>query len=77
MRELAQQYLERACIWHSNNSVQKVAVLILGLHYLTETVLSINITRIRIDLTFKDSPRKPLERRPKKIILDIIQHISE
>ena len=32
--------------------------------YLTETVLSNKITRNRIVLSFKDSPRKPLGRRP-------------
>ena len=34
------------------------------LSYPTETVLSIKITRNRIVLSFKDSPRKPLKRRP-------------
>ena len=34
------------------------------LSYLTETVLSEEITRNRIVLSVKDSPRKPLGRRP-------------
>ena len=34
------------------------------LSYLTETVLSNMITRNRIVLSLKDSPRKPLRRRP-------------
>ena len=37
----------------------EVAVLIVGLSYPTETVLSTKITRNRIVLSFKDSPRKP------------------
>ena len=32
--------------------------------YMTEIVLSNKITRKRIVLSFKDSPRKPLRRRP-------------
>ena len=36
----------------------------LRLSYPTETVLSNKITRNRIVLSFKDSPRKPLGRRP-------------
>ena len=32
--------------------------------YLTETVLSNNIIRNRIDLSFKDSPEKPIGLRP-------------
>ena len=35
------------------------------LSYPTETVLSNEITRDRIVLSFKDSPRKPLGQRPK------------
>ena len=42
----------------------KVSVLMLRLSYPTETVLSNKITRNRIVLSFKDSPRKPLGRRP-------------
>ena len=38
----------------------------LRLSYLIEAVLSNKITRNRIVLSFKDSPRKPLGRRPKK-----------
>ena len=34
------------------------------LSYMTETVLSHKITRNRIVLSFKDSPRNPLGRRP-------------
>ena len=34
------------------------------LSYLTETVLSNKITKNRIVLSFTDSPRKPLARRP-------------
>ena len=34
------------------------------LSYPTETVLSNKITRNRIVLSFRDSPRKPLRRRP-------------
>ena len=40
----------------------KVAVLIVGLSYPAETVLSTKITRNRIVLPFKDSPTKPLGR---------------
>ena len=35
------------------------------LSYPTETVLSNKVTRKRIVLSFKDSPRKPLGRRPR------------
>ena len=42
----------------------KIAVLIVGLSYPTETVLSTKITRSRIVLSFKDSPRRPFGRRP-------------
>ena len=35
------------------------------LSYPTKTVLANKITRNRIVLSFKDSPRKPLGRRPK------------
>ena len=40
------------------------------LSYPTDTVLSNNITRNRIVLSFKDSPRKPLRRRPYYELLD-------
>ena len=40
------------------------SVLMQRLSYLTETVLSNKITRNIIVLSFKDSPRKPLGRRP-------------
>ena len=43
----------------------QASVLMLRLSYPTETVLSNKITRNRIVLSFKDSPRKPLGRRPK------------
>ena len=42
------------------------SVLIQILSYRTETVLSKNITRNRIVLSFKDSSRKPLVRRPRE-----------
>ena len=42
----------------------KASVLMQRLSYPTETVLSNKITRNRIVLSFKDSPRKPLRRRP-------------
>ena len=42
----------------------KASVLMQRLSYPTETVLSNNIARNRIVLSFKDSPRKPLGRRP-------------
>ena len=42
----------------------KASVLMQGLSFMTETVLSNNITRNRIVLSFKDGPRKPLGRRP-------------
>ena len=38
----------------------------LRLSYLTETILFKKITGNRIVLSFKDSPRKPLRRRPLK-----------
>ena len=41
------------------------------LSYVTETVLSNKITRNRIVLSFKDSPRKPLGRRPLDKIVDL------
>ena len=42
----------------------EVAVLTIGLSYLAVTVLPNTITRNRIVLSFKDSPRKSLRRRP-------------
>ena len=42
----------------------KASVVMQRLPYPTETVLSNKITRNRIFLSFKDSPRKPLRRRP-------------
>ena len=44
--------------------LMEASVLILRLSYPTETVLSNKITRNRIVLSFKDSPRKALGRRP-------------
>ena len=51
------------------NARQKASasVLMQRLSYQTETVLSNKITRNRIVLSFKDSPRKPLGRRPKDL----------
>ena len=43
---------------------QKASVLMQGLSHPTETVLSNEITKNRIVLSFKDSPRNPLRRRP-------------
>ena len=45
---------------------QKASVLMQRLSYPTETVLSNKISRNRIVLSFKGSPRKPLGRRPKE-----------
>ena len=42
----------------------EASVLMQRMSYPTETVLSNKIIRIRIVLSFKDSPRKPLGRRP-------------
>ena len=42
------------------------------LSYLTETVLSNKITKKRIVLSFKDSPRKQLGRRPSIIIIVVV-----
>ena len=42
----------------------KASVVMQRLSYPTETVLSNKMTRNRIVLSFKDSPRKPLGRRP-------------
>merc|ERR1712127_872135 len=50
------------------DAIYKVSVLMQRLSYPTETVLSNKITRNRIDLSFKDSPRKPLGRRPIVIL---------
>ena len=44
---------------------EKATVLMQRLSYATETVLSNKITRNRIVLLFKDSPRKPFGRRPR------------
>ena len=44
--------------------IHEGSVLMQILSYLTETVLSNNITRNRIVLSFKDSPIKPLRQRP-------------
>ena len=52
-----------------NNHEAKVAVLIIGLSYPLETALSNKITRNTIVLSFKDSPRKPLRRRPTECLL--------
>ena len=45
---------------------KKASVLMQRQSYPTETVLSNKITENRIVLSFQDSPRKPLRRRPKK-----------
>ena len=45
--------------------IQKASILMQRQSYPTETVLSNKITRNRIVLSFKDSPRKPLGRRPR------------
>ena len=42
--------------------------------YPTKTVLSIKFTRNRIVLSFKDSPRKPLGRRPNKGVHGLFDH---
>ena len=49
---------------------QEASIVILRLSYRSETVLSNKITRNRIVLSFKDSPRKPLGRRPRNGPLD-------
>ena len=50
------------------------------LSYLTETTLSIKITKNRRVLSFKDSPRKPLRRRPlvqrRRPIFGIVDQIQ-
>ena len=48
----------------AKSSSSKASVLMQRLSYPTETVISNKITRNRIVLSFKDSPRKPLRRRP-------------
>ena len=53
------------CIYTHEDTQQKASVLKQRLSYPTETVLSNKIARNRIVLSFKDSPRKPLGRRPK------------
>ena len=45
------------------------SVLMQRLSHLTETFLSKKITRNRIVLSFKDSFRKPLRRRPDKNLM--------
>ena len=57
----------------------QVAVLIVGLSYPTETVLSnTKITRNRIVPSFKDSPRKPLGRRPyQRLPLPLMMMMEE
>ena len=57
-----------------NSHPSEVAVLIVGLSYPAETVLSTKITRNRIVPSFKDSPRKPLGRLPN---VRIVSHCSE
>ena len=44
---------------------KEASVLMQRLSYATDTVLSNKITRNRIVLSFKDSPRKPFGRRPR------------
>ena len=50
------------------NVKQKASVVMQRLSYPTDTVLSHNITRYRIVLSFKYSPRKPIRWRPKEQI---------
>ena len=60
--------LPASCIWLSlvsRSLPQKASVVMQRLSYPTLTVLSNEITRNRIVLSFKDSPRKPLRRRPR------------
>ena len=45
---------------------EKASVLMLRLSYSAETVLSNKISRNKIVPSFKDSPRKPLRRRPRE-----------
>ena len=45
----------------------KASVVMQRLSYRTETLLSNKITRNKIVLSFKDSPRKPLRRRPSTV----------
>ena len=52
-------------VYTHEDTQQKASVLKQRLSYPTETVLSNKIARNRIVLSFKDSPRKPLGRRPK------------
>ena len=51
---------------HLSSGTQEASVLMQRQSYPTETVLLLSnkITRHRIVLSFKDSPRKPLGRRP-------------
>ena len=49
----------------ATGALHVASVLMLRLSYPTETVLSNKITRNRIVISFKDSPRKPLGRRPE------------
>ena len=48
----------------ATGSLHEASVLMLRLSYPTETVSSNKITRNRMVLSFKDSPRKPLRRQP-------------
>ena len=49
---------------------------VLMLSYQTATVLPNNITRNRIAPSFKDSPRKPLRRLPKKCGVNRERNVS-
>ena len=54
----------RGCVICMHGPCHKASVLMQRLSYPTEIVLSNEITRDRIVLSFQDSPRKPLRRRP-------------
>ena len=49
-----------------DDEIQQASVVMQRLSYSTETVLSNKITRNKKVLSFKDSPRKPLGRRPSE-----------
>ena len=66
-RDDAKAYPLRAylCETATHRERQKASVVMQRMSYLTETVLPSKITRNILVLSFKDSPRKPLGRRPK------------
>ena len=55
------------CETATHRERQKASVVMQRMSYLTETVLPSKITRNIIVLSFKDSPRKPLGRRPREV----------